>query len=119
MIGWVEKALLLFARKRDGKGSRHGPLLVELLESSQSELIESYPNGLFRCEIRREDNGTATPTTLYETVPVIGTENLSLLRATVGRIAERLSPEQVEPLSFQLVGNQDAWHGNLMRWMVC
>ena len=100
MIGRVESALLSFARKRNGKSPRNGPLLVELLQSSDSELVESYPNGLFRCEIRREENGAASKTTLYETVPVIGMENLSLLRGTVGRISERLVPDQVKPLSF-------------------
>jgi pilus assembly protein CpaF len=100
MIGQVDRALLLFARRKERKSPQRGPLLVELLQSSNSELIESYPNGLFRCEIRKEENGAAGETILYETVPVIGAENLSLLRATVGRISERLSPEQVKPLSF-------------------
>ncbi len=100
MIGRVEKALLLFARKRNGSGPQQGPLLVELLQSSDSELIESYPNGLFRCEIRSEENGSGAKTTLYETVPVIGAENLSLLRATVRTISDKLSPEQVRPLGF-------------------
>jgi len=100
MIGRVEKALLLFARKKDGKGSQSGPLLVELLQSSDSELIESYPNGLFRCEIRREEGDGGTKATLYDVVPVLGAENLALLRAAVGRISERLSPEHVKPLTF-------------------
>jgi len=100
MIGRVEKAFLLFARKKDGKALKRAPLLVELLQSSDSELIESYPNGLFRCEIRRGGEGAGTKATLYEIVPVLGVENLSLLRVAVERISERLSPEQVKPLTF-------------------
>jgi type IV secretory pathway ATPase VirB11/archaellum biosynthesis ATPase len=100
MIGRIEKAFFMFARKKDGKSPQHAPLLVELLQSSDSELVESYPNGLFRCEIRREENGAGAKTTLYETVPVIGVENLSLLRAAVRRISDTLSPEQVKPLGF-------------------
>jgi hypothetical protein len=88
MIGRVEKALLLFARKKQGRGPQQGPLLVELLQSSDSELIESYPNGLFRCEIRREEvDGGGAKATLYDIVPVLGAENLALLRAAVGRIS--------------------------------
>ncbi|MHB8674734.1 MAG: hypothetical protein ACYDAK_13790, partial [Candidatus Limnocylindrales bacterium] len=99
MIGQVDKAFLRFARKREGEGPKRGPLLVELLQqSADSELIESYPNGLFRCEIRRGDGGEKA--TLYDMVPVVGAENLALLRAAVGRISERLSPEQVDPLTF-------------------
>ncbi len=96
MIGRVQEALVRFARKKDVKSSQWGPLLIELLRSSDSELIESYPNGLFRCEIRKE----GASATLYETVPLIGAENLELLRGAVTRISERLTPEQVEPLSF-------------------
>ena len=89
MIGRVEKALLLFARKKDGERPRAkgGPLLVELLQSSDSELIESYPNGLFRCEIRRGEGDAGAKATLYDIVPVLGAENLSLLRAAVARIS--------------------------------
>ena len=103
MIGRVEKALLLFARRREGKGHRGAPLLVELLQSSDSELtelIDSYPNGLFRCEIRKGAGDAGSEATLYEIVPVIGEENVALLRAAVARISERLSPEQVQPLGF-------------------
>jgi hypothetical protein len=100
MIGRVERALLLFAARKSDKNPKPGPLLIELLQSSESELIESYLNGLFRCDIRKEEGGAASKTTLYEVVPVIGAENVSLLRATVGRISERLSPEQVKPLGF-------------------
>jgi type IV secretory pathway ATPase VirB11/archaellum biosynthesis ATPase len=100
MIGRVEKALVSFARRKSRKGSRPGPLLVELLQSSDSELIESYPNGLFRCEIRRDGDGTEMEATLYDVVPVLGAENLALLRAAVESISERLSPEQVKPLTF-------------------
>ena len=99
MIGRVDRVFLRFARKKEVKSRQRGPLLVELLEqSSDSELIESYPNGLFRCEIRKGDSGAKA--TLYDIVPVVGAENLELLRAAVGRISERLSPEQVEPLTF-------------------
>ena len=100
MIGSVEKALLRLARKKEGKGPRRGPLLVELLQSSDSELIESYPNGIFRCEIRRGEGDAGAMATLYDVVPVVGAENLALLRAAVGRISDRLSPEQVDPLTF-------------------
>ena len=100
MIGRVEKALVSFARRKSRKGSQPGPLLVELLQSSDSELIESYPNGLFRCEIRRDGDGTGTEATLYDVVPVLGAENLALLRAAVESISGRLSPEQVKPLTF-------------------
>ncbi|HVC26568.1 MAG TPA: ATPase, T2SS/T4P/T4SS family [Nitrososphaerales archaeon] len=99
MIGRVDKVFLRFARKKEVDGPHRGPLLVELLQpSSDSELIESYPNGLFRCDIRRGDAGGKA--TLYDVVPVVGAENLALLRAAVGRISERLSPAQVEPLTF-------------------
>jgi len=100
MIGRVEKALLRFAKKKDGRGPQRGPLLVELLQSSDSELIESYPNGLFRCEIRRSKGDPGAKATLYDIVPVLGAEDLALLRAAVWRITERLSPEQVKPLTF-------------------
>ena len=100
MIGSVEKALMLFARKKDGRGPKSGPLLVELLQSSDSDLIESYPNGLFRCEIRRWEGDAGEKATLYEIVPVLGSENLELLRAAVAKISERLTADQVKPLSF-------------------
>jgi len=100
VIGRVEKALLVFARKNDRRVRGGAPLLVELLQSSDSELIDSYPNGLFRCEIRKGDCDQGSSVTLYETVPVMGEENTALLRAAVARISERLSPEQVRPLSF-------------------
>ena len=100
MIGRVEKALLLFARKKKGEGTPSAPLLVELLQSSDSELIDSYPNGLFRCEIRREEGDSGTKATLYDIVPVLGAEDLALLRAAVRRISERLVPEHVKPLTF-------------------
>jgi type IV secretory pathway ATPase VirB11/archaellum biosynthesis ATPase len=100
MIGRLEKALMVFARKKDARGPRHGPLLVELLESSDSDLLESYPSGLFRCEIRAGGTSTGERNHLYEIVPVIGAENLALLRSAVGRVSERFSPEQVKPLSF-------------------
>jgi type IV secretory pathway ATPase VirB11/archaellum biosynthesis ATPase len=100
MIGRVEKALLLFARKKDRKGPQGGPLLVELLQSSGSELIESYPNGLFRCEIRRGEGDAGAKGTLYDIIPVLRPEELALLRAAVWRISERLSPDQVKPLTF-------------------
>src|SRR5712664_3403677 len=100
MIGLLERALMLFARKTDPKGAHRGPVLVELLESSDSDLVESYPNGLFRCDIRDGGSGAGPKNFLYEIVPVIGAENLALLRAAVGRISESLSPEQVKPLSF-------------------
>jgi len=99
MIGQVEKAFFRFARRREARGQQGGPLLVELLQPSSSELIESYPNGLFRCGIRKGGDGFARAT-FYEMVPVIGAENLALLRAAVRRIGERLSPEQVSPLTF-------------------
>ena len=99
MIGKLEDALVRFARRRKERDASPEPLLVELLQSSEFELIESYPNGLFRCEIRRE-SGEESPTTFYETVPVIGNENLVLLRTTVSKIQEWLSPDQVEPLTF-------------------
>lgn len=100
MIGRVEKALLKFAKKQSGTRSQRGPLLVELLQSSDSEVIESYPNGLFRCEIRRGGGDSVSGATLYDIVPVLGTEEIALLRAAVSRITERLSPEQVKPLTF-------------------
>ena len=100
MIGRLEKALMRFARKKDLGAARGGPLLVELLESSDSDLVESYPNGLFRCEIRASRRGAGDRNLLYEIVPVIGVENLALLRSAVGRISERFSPEQVKPLNF-------------------
>ena len=100
MIGRVEKALLLLARRKARSSFQSRPLLVELLQSSDCELIESYPNGLFRCEIRREEDGAGPKATLYDIVPVLGAENLALLRAAVGRISEGLSPEQVKPLTF-------------------
>src|ERR1700687_3760579 len=100
MIGRVEKALLLLARKKSEKLFQSGPLLIELLQSSDSELIESYPNGLFRCEIRREEDDAGRKATLYDMVPVLGAENLALLRAAVARISESLSPEHVKPLTF-------------------
>jgi len=95
MIDRVEGALLHFARKKDPGGARRGPLLVELFESSDLELIESYPNGLFRCDVRKGEKGT-----LYDVVPVIDAENLALLRTAVARISDALSPEQVNPLNF-------------------
>jgi type IV secretory pathway ATPase VirB11/archaellum biosynthesis ATPase len=100
MIGRVERALLLFARKKDGKGPPRSPLLVELLQSSDCDLLESYPNGLFRCEIRRGGGDSGAQATLYDIVPVLGPEDVALLRTAVWRIAERLSPEQVKPLTF-------------------
>jgi pilus assembly protein CpaF len=100
MIGRVEKAFLRFAKKKEGDGPQRGPLLVELLQPSDSELIESYPNGLFRCEIRRGDRDAGVEATLYDIVPVLGAEDVSLLRVAVGRISERLSPDQVKPLTF-------------------
>ncbi len=100
MIGQLEKALMQLARKKAVRSAQRGPLLIELLQSSDSELIESYPNGLFRCEIRNADNGAGGRVPLYEVAPVIGAENLALLRAAVGRISERLSPAQVQPLTF-------------------
>ncbi|MDA4116270.1 MAG: ATPase, T2SS/T4P/T4SS family [Thaumarchaeota archaeon] len=100
MIGRVEKALLLFARKKDGKSPQRGPLLVELLQSSDADLLESYPNGLFRCDIRTGGGDSGARATLYDIVPVLGSENLALLRTAVWRIAEHLSPEQVKPLTF-------------------
>jgi type IV secretory pathway ATPase VirB11/archaellum biosynthesis ATPase len=100
MIGQVEKALLRFARKKEEKVPSRGPLLIELLQSSDSELLESYPNGVFRCGIRKGEGEAGAKVVLYETVPVIGTENLALLRAAVAKIGERLSPEQVKPLTF-------------------
>lgn len=100
MIGRVESALIRFARKKDGKNFPRAPLLVELLQSSDAELVESYPNGVFRCEIRRSEGGPGRRTIIYDVVPVIGNENLTLLRRAVSRISEGLVPEQVEPLSF-------------------
>src|SRR5438309_1256433 len=100
MIGRLEKALVLFARKKDLRGAHRGPLLVELLESSDCDLVESYPSGLFRCEIRAGGTGAGDRNLLYEIVPVIGQENLALLRSAVARVSERFSPEQVKPLSF-------------------
>lgn len=96
MIGRVEAAFLRFAKRREVAARRCAPLLIELLQSSRCELVEAYPNGLFRCEIRRDAAGS----TLYEIAPVIGRENLRLLRAAVGRIGERLAPEKVDPLNF-------------------
>ncbi len=98
MIGRVEDALHRFARKKGPGTPKGGPLLVELLQSSDAQLVDSYPNGIFRCEIRKGDSEGAP--TLYEIVPVLGPENISLLRSAVARISQRLSPEQVEPLSF-------------------
>src|SRR5689334_22027099 len=99
MIGYLDKALLRFARKKGGGNPLRGPLLIELLEASDSELVESYPNGLFRCDIRRKvDDGASTH--LYDVVPLIGSENLEMLRAAVSNIAEELSPDQVDPLTF-------------------
>lgn len=100
MIGRVEGALVGFARKKDGRARARVPLLVELLQSSGAELVESYPNGLFRCEIRRAEGEGGRKTTVYDVVPVIGAEHLSLLRGAVAEISEALVPEQVEPLSF-------------------
>ena len=58
MIGYLDKALLRFARKKGGGNPLRGPLLIELLKASDSELVESYPNGLFRCDIRKKvDDG--------------------------------------------------------------
>ncbi len=95
MIGRLERCLLRLARRRKGHAPARGPLLVELLESTDAELVESYPNGLFRSEIRKGEGGT-----LYDLVPCLGAENLSLLRTAVARISETLSPEQVKPLDF-------------------
>jgi type IV secretory pathway ATPase VirB11/archaellum biosynthesis ATPase len=100
MIGKIGEAIMRFARKDDSASAQRGPLLVELLQSSDSELVESYPNGLFRCDIRRGEGGAGAKITLYDVVPVVGAENLALLRDAVGSISERLSPEQVRPLSF-------------------
>jgi type IV secretory pathway ATPase VirB11/archaellum biosynthesis ATPase len=99
MIGRIGKALVAFARKRDPKPQSKTPLLIELLQPSDLELVESYPNGLFRSEIRREgENGSGK--TFYDIVPVTGADKLSLLRTTVTKISDQLSPEQVKPLAF-------------------
>jgi type IV secretory pathway ATPase VirB11/archaellum biosynthesis ATPase len=98
MIGKLGQGLLRFARRKDAKPSSSRPLLIELLQSSDLELVESYPNGLFRCEIRRGGRGDGP--TFYEVVPVLGAEDLHLLRAAVGKISERLPPERVSPLTF-------------------
>ncbi|MDG7020928.1 MAG: type II/IV secretion system ATPase subunit [Nitrososphaerota archaeon] len=100
MIGRVEDALVRFSRRKGDRARPASPLLVELLQASDGELVESYPNGLFRCEIRRGAVGSGKEATLYDTVPVIGGESLALLRGAVQRICETLSPEQVKPLTF-------------------
>jgi len=100
MIGRVEAALFRFARKKDPGPSKAGPLLVELLQSSEDELVESYPNGLFRCDIRRMESEGGLRPLLYEIAPTVGAENLALLRATVSKIGNRLAPDQVRPLTF-------------------
>ena len=100
MIGQLESALLRFARKKDGKTTPRGPLLIELLQTSDSELVESYPNGPFRCDIRREVGESGANMHLYEVVPLIGAENLAMLRGAVGKISDALAPDQVEPLTF-------------------
>jgi pilus assembly protein CpaF len=100
MLGQLERALILLARKKDVKASYRGPLLVELLESSDLDLVESYPNGLFRCDIRTGGSAVGEKNFFYEIVPVIGTEKLAVLRTAVGKVCDGFSPEQVKPLSF-------------------
>jgi type IV secretory pathway ATPase VirB11/archaellum biosynthesis ATPase len=97
MIGSVEKAFLRFARKK-ASSIPPGPLLVELLQCSDADVLESYPNGLFRVDIRRVNK--ARSATLYETVATLGADDLSLLRRAVSKISDDLSPEQLVPLSF-------------------
>ncbi len=97
MIGHLERALLRFASRKEGRVRSRIPLLVELLQASDSELVESYPNGLFRCDIRK---GSRADEHLYEVVPLIGAENLGMLRDAVARISDTLAPGQVEPLTF-------------------
>jgi len=99
MIDRLGKALTRLAQKRPEAGARRGHLLVELLQSSDYDLVETYPNGLFRCEIRRRESGQGS-SFVYETVPVIGSENLELLRTAVANVSAKLSPDQVEPLTF-------------------
>lgn len=95
MIGRIDQIFVRFARKKQHAVKSQLPLLIELLESSSSDLLESYPNGLFRCDIRKDDG-----TLLYEVTPVIGVENLGYLRSAVETISEGLVPASVEPLTF-------------------
>ena len=99
MIDRLGKVMTKVAGKRARGGSRRQPLLVELLQSSDYDLIDTYPNGLFRCGIRRRDSEGGS-VFVYETVPVVGGENLELLRGAVASISAKLSPDQVEPLTF-------------------
>lgn len=101
MLGKLEKALFSFARRGETARDPKSPLLIELLQSSPDlDLVESYPNGLFRCDIRRGERLIGTQVPIYEIAPVVGSEGLMLLRAAVWRISTRLSPEQVRPLTF-------------------
>ncbi|MDA4117467.1 MAG: ATPase, T2SS/T4P/T4SS family [Thaumarchaeota archaeon] len=100
MIGYLERALLRFASKKESGPSSRGPLLIELLQASDAELIESYPNGLFRCDIRRMADESGANTYLYDVVPLVGGANMVMLRAAVAKISDSLSPDQVDPLTF-------------------
>jgi type IV secretory pathway ATPase VirB11/archaellum biosynthesis ATPase len=94
MIGLVGRLLVRFAsKKKTAQGD--APLLIDLLQPSEGEIVESYPNGLFRCDIRSY-NGV----NYYDTVPVVGEEDRRRLRRAVARISETLPPEQVTPLTF-------------------
>jgi pilus assembly protein CpaF len=101
MIGSVEKAFLRFAKKKV-RDPPIGPLLVELLQCSDADVVESYPNGLFRVDIRREAASKVTERsrTLYEIVPTLGAEYLSLLRRAVWKISNDLSPDEMVPPVF-------------------
>jgi len=94
MIGLVERLFMRFASKKD-RPPIEAPLLIDLLQPSEGEIVESYPNGLFRCDIRKMGG-----VHYYDAVPVVGEEDRRRLRRAVSRISDELPPEQVMPLTF-------------------
>ncbi|MBI3116502.1 MAG: type II/IV secretion system ATPase subunit [Thaumarchaeota archaeon] len=90
----LKKALFAFARRKEQQPLQ-GPLLIELLQPVEGDLLEGYSQGPFKHAVRRLEG-----VTYYEVVPDLSPAEFEVLKRTVARISAGLCPEDVTPLSF-------------------
>jgi flagellar protein FlaI len=92
--GIIKELLLRYARRRAQK-ERISNLLIELLQSIEGETVDCYQHGPFSYSIIKSSG-----VLYYQILPQLSAYELEVLRNTVLRISDNLSPDDIEPMTF-------------------
>ncbi len=97
MTSHLMKIIMELARRRSNV-SRPVPLLIELFQRVEGEVLEEYTTPPFGYSVKRmAENGAL----FYEVSPSISRREIAILSLVVARTSEELLPGSVEPLTFE------------------